>query len=137
MRVLVVGASAPSSGPKALKRLLQTLDCPHFLRCHAYTSQDRQPVSTLLVQPILALYLGRGFYLKSADSTWTIGWRSGSGTMLPLSLGLGYVLLHEDWPPLNFFVSGEWMAYRDNAPIAPQMTVRFGLTIAFPQFRPW
>ena len=103
----------------------------------AYTSQDRQPVSTLLVQPILALYLGRGFYLKSADSTWSMGWRSGSATMLPLSLGLGYVLLHEDWPPLNFFVSGEWMAYRDNAPIAPQMTVRFGLTIAFPQFRPW
>ena len=103
----------------------------------AYTSQDRQPVSTLLVQPILALYLGRGFYLKSADATWTMGWRSGSATLLPLSLGLGYVLLHEDWPPLNLFVSGEWMAYRDNAPIAPQMTVRFGLTIAFPQFRLW
>lgn len=103
----------------------------------AYTSQDRQPVSTLLVQPILAVYLGKGFYAKSADSTWSMGWRSGSATMLPLSLGLGYVLLHEDWPPLNFFVSGEWMAYRDNAPIAPQMTVRFGLTIAFPQFRPW
>jgi hypothetical protein len=50
---------------------------------------------------------------------------------------LGYVLLHEDRPPLNFFVSGEWMAYRQNAPIAPQMTVRFGLTIAFPQFKPW
>ena len=103
----------------------------------AYTSQDRHPVSTLLVQPILAVYLGRGFYLKSADATWAMGWRSGSATMLPLSLGLGYMLLHEDWPPLNFFVSGEWMAYRDNAPIAPQMTVRFGLTIAFPQFRPW
>ena len=103
----------------------------------AYTSQDRQPVSTLLVQPILALYLGRGFYLKSADATWTMGWRSGSATMLPLSLGLGYVLLHEDWPPINFFVSGEWMVYRQNAPIAPQMTLRFGLTIAIPQFRPW
>jgi hypothetical protein len=103
----------------------------------AYTSQDRQPVNTLLFQPILALYLGRGFYVKSADSTWTRGWRSGSAATLPLSLGLGYVLLHEDWPPLNFFVSGEWMAYRENAPIAPQMTLRFGLTIAFPQFRPW
>jgi hypothetical protein len=103
----------------------------------AYTSQDRRPVNTLLVQPILSLYLGRGFYVKSADSTWTRGWRSGSATTLPLSLGLGYVLLHEDWPPINFFVSGEWMAYRDNAPVAPQMTLRFGLTIAFPQFRPW
>jgi hypothetical protein len=103
----------------------------------AYTSPDRQSQNNLLVQPILAAYLGRGFYVKSADATWTMGWRSGSATMLPLSLGLGYMLLHEDWPPLNFFVSGEWMAYRDNAPIAPQMTVRFGLTIAFPQFRPW
>lgn len=103
----------------------------------AYTSPDRQPVNTLLFQPILALYLGHGFYVKSADSTWTMGWRSGSGATLPLSLGLGYVMLHENWPPLNFFVSGEWMAYRDNAPIAPQMTLRFGLTVAFPQFRPW
>jgi hypothetical protein len=103
----------------------------------AYTSPDRIPVNTLLVQPILAVYLGRGFYLKSADATWTAGWRKGSPTMMPLSLGLGYILLHEDWPPLNFFVSGEWMAFRDDAPIAPQTTLRFGLTIAFPQFRPW
>jgi hypothetical protein len=28
-----------------------------------------------------------------------MGWRTGSATMLPLSLGLGYVLLHEDWLP--------------------------------------
>jgi len=40
-------------------------------------------------------------------------------------------------PPLNFFVTGEWMASRHDAPIAPQTTVRFGLTIAFPQFSPW
>ena len=103
----------------------------------AYTSSDRQAVNNLLFQPILLRYLGHGFYVKSADSTWTMGWRSGSAKTLPLSLGLGYVLLHEDWSPLNFFVSGEWMAYRENAPIAPQMTVRLGLTIAFPQFSPW
>jgi hypothetical protein len=29
------------------------------------------------------------------------------------------------------------MAYRQFAPVAPQTTVRFGVTIAFPQFRPW
>jgi hypothetical protein len=103
----------------------------------AYTSSDRQAVNNLLFQPILMRYLGHGFYVKSADSTWTMGWRSDSAKTLPLSLGLGYVLLREDEPPLNFFVSGEWMAYRENAPIAPQMTVRFGLTIAFPQFSPW
>jgi hypothetical protein len=34
-------------------------------------------------------------------------------------------------------VTGEWTAYRQFAPVAPQTTVRFGLTIAFPDFRPW
>ena len=55
----------------------------------------------------------------------------------PVSFGLGYVLVREGWPPLNMFVSGEWMAYRQFAPVAPQTTVRFGLNIAFPQLRPW
>ena len=75
--------------------------------------------------------------MKSADSTWTMGWRDGSATVLPVSLGLGYVMLRKGWPPLNVFVSGEWTAYRENAPIAPQTTLRFGLTVAFPQWRPW
>ena len=35
----------------------------------AYTASDRDPVSTLLVQPIVLVYLGRGFYVKSADAT--------------------------------------------------------------------
>ena len=83
-------------------------------------------------------YLGRGFYLKSADATWTSGWHQGSARTLPVSVGLGYVLLREgQQPPLYFFVNGEWMAYRHDAPIAPQTTVRFGLTIAFPEFSPW
>jgi hypothetical protein len=103
----------------------------------AYTSKSREPVSTLLIQPIVLVYLGRGFYAKSADATWAMGWRSGSATTLPLSFGIGYVLLRDGWPPMNFFVSGEWMAYRQFAPVTPQTTVRFGLTIAFPQFRPW
>jgi hypothetical protein len=34
-------------------------------------------------------------------------------------------------------VTGEWMAYRHDAPVAPQTTVRFGITVAFPQWRPW
>jgi hypothetical protein len=38
--------------------------------------------------------------------------------------------------PINLFASGEWMAYRHDAPVAPQTTVRFGMTIAFPQWRP-
>jgi hypothetical protein len=103
----------------------------------AYTDSDREPVNTLLFQPIILAYLGRGFYVKSADSTWTMGWRRGSATVLPVSLGLGYVLLRKGWPPLNLFVSGERTVHRENAPIAPQTTLRFGLTVAFPGWRPW
>ena len=103
----------------------------------AYTSPSRQAVNTLLVQPVVLAYLGHGFYAKSADSTWTVGWHHRSGTVLPLSFGIGYVLLREDLPPINLFVSGEWTAYRQLAPVAPQTSVRFGLTIAFPEYRPW
>ena len=105
----------------------------------AYTSSDRQKVNTLLVQPIVLRYLGWGFYVKSADATWAMSWRDGMPTTLPLSLGLGYVLLREGWgrPPLNFFVTGEWMAFRHDVEVAPQTTVRFGLTVSFPEFSPW
>jgi hypothetical protein len=103
----------------------------------AYTSGDRQPVSALLVQPILLAYLGHGFYVKSADATWTTNWHRGTATTLPISAGLGYVLLREGWPPTNLFVSGEWMAYRQFAPVAPQTTVRFGMTMAFPELKIW
>jgi hypothetical protein len=103
----------------------------------AYTSDDRKPVSTLLVQPILFAYLGRGFYVKSADSTWLFGWHRDSPTLLPLSFGIGRVIVREGLPPINLFVSGEWLAYRESAPVAPQTTVRFGMTVAFPEFQPW
>jgi hypothetical protein len=103
----------------------------------AYTSPGRQPSSALAVQPILVAYLGKGFYVKSADSTWTMSWYHNTLTILPISLGLGYVLIHQGWSPLNFFVTGEWTAYRQFAPVAPQTTVRFGLTVAFPDLSPW
>jgi hypothetical protein len=103
----------------------------------AYTGKDRESVSTLLVQPVVLAYLGRGFYVKSADATLSHGWHDGASTLLPISLGLGYVLLRGDLPPINAFVSGEWTAYRRNAPVAPDWTVRLGLTVAFPDLRPW
>jgi hypothetical protein len=103
----------------------------------AYTSSDRRPLSTLFVQPILLKHLWRGLYVKSADATWAFGWRDGAATTLPLSLGLGYVIPREGSPPWNLFVSGEWMVYRHDAPIAAQTTVRFGITVAFPQWKPW
>jgi hypothetical protein len=50
---------------------------------------------------------------------------------------LGWILLREDLPRINVFVSGEWMVDRENVSIAPQTTVRFGMTLAFPELRPW
>ena len=103
----------------------------------AYTSDDHESLSTLLVQPIALVHLWRGLYVKSADATWAFGWRDGTPTTVPLSLGLGWVFLREGVPPINLFVSGEWMAHRENARFAPQNTVRFGITVAFPDLRPW
>jgi hypothetical protein len=103
----------------------------------AYTSPDRRPAGTLLVQPIVLRQLWHGVYVKSADATWTLDWRNGSSLTIPLSFGVGYVLLRPGLSPINLFVSGEWMAYRRDAPVAPQATVRFGMTVAFPEWRPW
>lgn len=103
----------------------------------AYRYSDHESVNTLVVQPIVLAYLGRGFYVKSADASWSRSWKDDGATLLPISLGLGHVMLREGWPPINAFVSGEWMAYRRHAPVAPRTTVRFGLTVAFPQWRPW
>lgn len=103
----------------------------------AYTSSSRPAVSTLLVQPIALVYLGRGFYLRSVDATWTRGWLPNSPKLLPLSLGLGWVSVREGWPPINVFASFEWSAYRRNAPVASKSTFRVGMTVAFPDWRPW
>ena len=103
----------------------------------ATVASDRKSVNTLLVQPIVLAYLGKGFYLKSADATWVRGWNHDQPTLLPVSFGIGHVTVREGWPPLNVFASGEWMAWRDDAPVAPQWTARVGLTMAFPEWRPW
>lgn len=103
----------------------------------AYTSSFHRPLNTLVVQPIVLLHLWRGLYVKSADASWSFGWHDGSPKTLPISFGVGYVIPREDAPPFNLFVSGEWMAYRENAPVAPQTTVRFGFTIAFPELGSW
>jgi hypothetical protein len=103
----------------------------------AYTSPVRPPQSTIEFQPVMALHLWEGWYLRSAEATWVSGWRHHSPTELPLSLGIGDVLVRPGLLPLNFFVTGQWMAYRQFAPIAPQTTVNFGVTIGFPQWSPW
>jgi hypothetical protein len=103
----------------------------------AYTSSDRKPLSTLLVQPIILKHLWKGLYIKSADATWTFTWRDGTPDTVPISLGLGWVIPRGNAPAFNFFASGEWTAYRNHAPVAPQTTVRIGMTVAFPGLELW
>jgi len=100
-----------------------------------YTSPNRAPQNTLQFQPVLALHLWKEWYLRSAEANWSIGWHRHSPTMLPLSLGIGRTLVRPGLPPLSFFVTGQWMVYRQFAPIAPQTTINFGTTVAFPQLR--
>jgi hypothetical protein len=101
----------------------------------AYTSPDRPSQNTFAFQPAVLFSLWDGWYLRSADATWVYGWRRHSPSLLPLSLGVGRVMVRPGLPPLNFYVSGQWMAYHQNSPIASQWSVNFGVTIAFPQFR--
>jgi len=101
----------------------------------AYTSPNRPPQNTFQLQPVLALHLWHEWYLRSAEANWTMGWRRHSPTMLPLSAGIGRTLVRPGLPPMSFFVTGQWMVYRQYAPIAPQTTINFGITIAFPQLR--
>jgi hypothetical protein len=101
----------------------------------AYTSSSRPPLSTLLIQPVVAIHLWDKWYLRSAEATWSVGWRKQSPTVLPLSLGLGRTLVRSGLPPASIFVTGQWTLYRQYAPIAPQTTINFGITVAFPNFR--
>ena len=99
----------------------------------AYTNSSATPQNQMEFQPLVSYTLGRGWYVKSADSTWTVNWRHGSSTTIPISLGFGKVWQFEG-PELNTWVSGEWTAYRQYAGITPMYTVRFGLTLLFPHF---
>lgn len=99
----------------------------------AYTNSSATAHSQMQFQPLVSYTLGRGWYVKSADSTWTVNWRHRASTTIPISLGLGKVWKFEG-PELNAWVSGEWMAYRQYTKITPMYTVRFGLTLLFPQF---
>jgi len=100
----------------------------------AYTNSSATPQSQMQFQPLISYTLGRGWYVKSADSTWTVNWRRGSSTRIPLSLGFGRVWKFEG-PEVNAWVSGEWTAYRQYTSITPMYTVRFGLTLLFPRFQ--
>jgi hypothetical protein len=100
----------------------------------AYTNSTATPQSQMKFQPLISYTLGRGWYVKSADSTWIVNWRRGNSTTIPISFGFGKVWKFEG-PELNTWVSSEWTAYRQYAGISPMYTVRFGLTLPFPQFQ--
>ena len=101
----------------------------------AYTSPNRLPQNTFQFQPVFALHLWDKWYLRSAEANWMIGWRRHYPTTLPLSIGLGRTIVRPGLLPMSLFVTGQWMAYRQFAPITPQTTINFGLTVAFPQIR--
>jgi hypothetical protein len=103
----------------------------------AYISSKRPPQNTFEIQPVFALHLWGKWFLRSADANWTMGWRRHSPTILPLSLGVGRTFVRPGLPPVSFFVTGQWTVYRQYAPIAPQTTINFGLTMAFPELRDW
>jgi len=97
----------------------------------AYTSANRRSQNNLAFQPAALFDLWDGWYLRSADATWIYGWRPHSPFLLPLSLGVGRVMVHPGLPSLNFYVAGEWMAYHQDAPISSRWSVNFGVTIGF------
>ena len=61
-----------------------------------------------------------------------MGWDRRSPMMLPLGLGIGRTLVRPWLPPMSLFSTGQWMVNRQFAPAAPQTTINFGLTVAFP-----
>jgi hypothetical protein len=98
----------------------------------AYTNSSATPQSQFEFQPLISYTLGRGWYVKSADSTWTINWHHNTSTTIPISLGLGNVWKSERGPKFNPWFSFEWTAYHQYAGITPKYTLRFGLTLLFP-----
>jgi hypothetical protein len=101
----------------------------------AYSSAHRPPQNTLSFQPVVALHLIGKWYLRSAEATWTMGWHHGTATMLPLSIAVGRTIVATELPPMSIFAGAQWMVYRQFAPVAPQTTINFGLTVAFPRIR--
>ncbi len=57
----------------------------------AYTAPHRKPVNQLTFQPLFVYQLGRGWYVRSRDATWTFNLRHNTSTEIPLSGGFGKV----------------------------------------------
>jgi len=99
----------------------------------AYTSSKSKPVTSLTFQPMISYELGRGWYLKSSDATWTFNLRHNTSTTIPISAGLGKVWKFSNDYSLDTAVSGEWMVYRQFADQTEQFTLNFQVTLLLPQ----
>jgi hypothetical protein len=99
----------------------------------AYTSSHSVPVSSITIQPMLSYQLGRGWYVKSSDATWTINLRHKTSTRIPISAGFGKVWKFGVGYSINSSVSGEWMAYRQFSTQTEQFRLRFQIGLLFPQ----
>ncbi len=101
----------------------------------AYSSSHSVPQSSLQIQPILSYQLGRGWYLKSSDATWTINWRHNTSTQMPLSAGFGRVWKFSEGSAVDTSIAGEWMAYRQFSGQTEQFTLRFQINLLLPQLQ--
>lgn len=78
----------------------------------AYTSSQTKPASSLTFQPIINYRLGREWYVKSSDATWTFNLRHNTSTTIPISAGFGRVWKMSSRFAIDTSISGEWMVYR-------------------------
>jgi hypothetical protein len=101
----------------------------------AYSSSHSVPQSSLQIQPMLSYQLGRGWYVKSSDSTWTINWRHKTSTQMPLSAGFGKVWKFGDGYAIDTSFSSEWMVYRQFSTQTPQFSLRFQMNLLLPQLQ--
>ena len=99
----------------------------------AYSSSHSVPQSSLQIQPMLSYQLGRGWYVKSSDATWTINWRHNTSTQIPLSAGFGKVWKFGEGYAIDTSFSGEWMVYRQFSTQTEQFALRFQMNLLLPQ----
>jgi hypothetical protein len=100
---------------------------------YAYSSHNSVPVSSITFQPILTYQMGRGWYVKSSNSTWTFNLRHNTSTQIPLSAGFGKVWKLDDGTAIDTSMAAEWMVYRQFAGQVPQFTIRFQVSLLMPQ----
>jgi hypothetical protein len=99
----------------------------------AYTSSASVPVTSLTFQPLISYQLGREWYIKSSDATWTFNLRHNTSTTMPISAGFGRVWKLSQGYAIDTSVSGEWMLYRQFSSQTEQFTLNFQVALLLPQ----